>query len=330
MNFFTKTGLFLGVLALFSWVFIGFAQESSESGKNLFADYDQDGLSNEEETAYGTNPDVSDTDGDGYSDYVELTSGYDPLKPAPGDRILPQQELAVGEGVEKMQDQENNLTEEVASKLAGAVSANVSGDSDLTLADIEKVVQDSVDVSSQVPKLPDVDISRIKIKDQTYTGSSEEERKEKIREDAAKYLSAISYIILLQFPQISSGNNEEDSLALMETSFIGIMQSFISGKSEQIDALAESGKKATEQMFDVEVPESLLEVHIRGIQFAQYAQELKKNITVNPGDPLKSISNLSVAQGFLVSVQAFFSEVEKQFSDLGIEDMLTSVNSDKE
>ncbi|MBI2484122.1 hypothetical protein HYV71_02975 [Candidatus Uhrbacteria bacterium] len=45
------------------------------------ADADGDGLSDEEEAYYGTDPKLSDTDKDGFSDYNELNSGYDPLRP---------------------------------------------------------------------------------------------------------------------------------------------------------------------------------------------------------------------------------------------------------
>ena len=42
-------------------------------------DSDNDGVSDEEETANGTNPLNSDTDGDGYSDFDEIAKGTDPL-----------------------------------------------------------------------------------------------------------------------------------------------------------------------------------------------------------------------------------------------------------
>ncbi|MEA1936627.1 MAG: hypothetical protein U9N04_00765, partial [Patescibacteria group bacterium] len=44
-------------------------------------DSDQDGLSDEMEAFYGTDPNNPDTDGDGFSDGNEVTRGYDPLLP---------------------------------------------------------------------------------------------------------------------------------------------------------------------------------------------------------------------------------------------------------
>jgi len=44
-------------------------------------DDDQDGLTLMEEHLYGTNPEVNDTDGDGYNDGLEILNGYDPTQP---------------------------------------------------------------------------------------------------------------------------------------------------------------------------------------------------------------------------------------------------------
>lgn len=42
-------------------------------------DTDKDGLNDDDEKKYGTNPNKKDTDGDGYSDFEELKNGYNPL-----------------------------------------------------------------------------------------------------------------------------------------------------------------------------------------------------------------------------------------------------------
>ena len=76
------------VTALFVFTFAAITI-ANNSDKIVFSDSDQDGLSDKEETSYGTDPNNPDTDGDSYSDGTEVKSGYDPLKPAPGDKIIP-------------------------------------------------------------------------------------------------------------------------------------------------------------------------------------------------------------------------------------------------
>ncbi len=74
-------------LAMFAVTY--FAMAENQNSNNIFLDSDQDGLTNQEEKALGTDPNKFDTDGDGYSDGAEVRSGYDPLKPAPGDQLFP-------------------------------------------------------------------------------------------------------------------------------------------------------------------------------------------------------------------------------------------------
>lgn len=52
-----------------------------EAGKEALVDSDNDGLTDMNETLYGTNPNNPDTDGDGYSDGDEVKNGYNPNGP---------------------------------------------------------------------------------------------------------------------------------------------------------------------------------------------------------------------------------------------------------
>jgi hypothetical protein len=52
-----------------------------ELGEVKILDSDSDGLDDEEEKIYGTDPKNPDTDGDGYQDGQEVKSGYNPLGP---------------------------------------------------------------------------------------------------------------------------------------------------------------------------------------------------------------------------------------------------------
>ena len=88
-DFFIRPNAFFISLSFISFmVFISASAEDVFSGKNIFQDSDSDGLSNEEERLYGTDPFNKDPDGDGYADGDEVKGGYNPLKRAPGDRIV--------------------------------------------------------------------------------------------------------------------------------------------------------------------------------------------------------------------------------------------------
>jgi len=64
-----KNTLFLVGLLVFWWAFLVQAQVGIS---DVFHDRDQDGLSDEEEYMYGTDPSNPDSDRDGYRDGVEV------------------------------------------------------------------------------------------------------------------------------------------------------------------------------------------------------------------------------------------------------------------
>src|SRR3989344_6434284 len=98
-----KTKVLLGLMALgalFSvFVFInsfGFSGASLINIKSSVLDivdndWDDDGLSNKEESYWDTDSDIPDTDEDGFLDGEEVASGHDPLIPGPDD-LLPTKE----------------------------------------------------------------------------------------------------------------------------------------------------------------------------------------------------------------------------------------------
>jgi len=69
-------------------------------------DQDNDGLTNDEELAAGTDPTNPDTDGDGYNDGDEINAGTDPLDPCDPDDILPECNIDTdGDGLTDAQEE---------------------------------------------------------------------------------------------------------------------------------------------------------------------------------------------------------------------------------
>jgi hypothetical protein len=310
------------IIVIFGFSFAAFADEKL-SGKNIFLDSDQDELSDEEEKAYGTNPDLADTDGDGYSDGVELKGGYDPLKPAPGDKIISDKDdekEAEGMGGEQDLSADENLTQELSTDVASLISDSMADGEELNLEDIDELVQNTMDSKISFDSLPDINEDEIKIKKQNYSKLSDEEKTAKEKEDALEYLSAVSYLAIEVFPyRISDGEEVEKIFSSLVSQLALFSTAEFDG--EAFVDLAENGEDFMESLKEVEVPESLLETHIQGLKLAKYAISMKGELKGDQSDPIASIVQLSKMQGILSLSMEYFNEIALQFASLGISDI---------
>jgi hypothetical protein len=317
-------GLIRDFVMLFGLLFIGYrffiASAEEMMGQNIVDDPDQDGLTTAEERLYGTNPSERDTDGDGYTDGVEVRGGYDPIKKAPGDRIVADKsesaasiDTAGGKGGD-------NLTDMVSEKLATIVQnteTSADGTSEVALEELNSLAQE---VSSGEPEeiiLPEIDISTIKMKDQSYSGLSKSKRQERIREDVVEYLTTVSYI----FANNSSKTfTTEDELKGISEGFADDAINAISmGNLSKIDSYVESGTKMLEQIKEVEVPEAMLETHVKALKLVTYLSQMKDEVgTSTEDDPIKAIKSLSRVQGLLNVMGAFAIEVQAKLAEYEI------------
>ena len=104
--------ILVAIVALFSVYKLGQYIDTVANGNSTYQvssplpnpdnDLDSDGLDNQQEMIWGTDPFNPDTDGDGFKDGEEVKSGHNPLVPGPDDLInaenltLQFSELAVG------------------------------------------------------------------------------------------------------------------------------------------------------------------------------------------------------------------------------------------
>jgi hypothetical protein len=292
--------------------FISSAQEMI--GQNIVDDPDQDGLTTAEERLYGTDPSNKDTDGDGYTDGVEVRGGYNPLKKAPGDKIVPE----VGAGSENVANGKggDNLTEAVSEKLAAIVQnsqTNADGMSEVSLEELNGIVQDVSGGDSEEIILPDIDMSLIKMKDQSYAGLSKSKREARIKEDIVEYLTTISYIFASNSPKQFK---TEDELKVVSEGFADEAILAVSmGDLSKIDSYVECGSKMLEQVNEVEVPEAMLDTHVKALKIVTYLSQMKEEVGASSADdPIKTIRSLSRIQGLLNVVGSFVLDVQTKLS----------------
>lgn len=313
----TKFALFLffSLLFLSAAVFV-FAGEPT-STQNIFQDSDQDGLSNDEEKLYGTDPSDKDSDDDGYGDGVEVESGYDPLRRAPGDKIIKEAEAPLV----ITQEASENLTQKVSGEIVNILKDTDESDKAVSLEDINDSVTKMLSESTEEEiTLPEVDIEDIKIK-KLSKSLKEKDRDEQERKDAIGYLTVIAYLTANNMPRTFQTKDEFNGILR------GVSGNFItslsSGNMEYINQLSEQGEKMLGELKEVEVPEKMLDVHVKALKMAKYAMQLKEELrpSQNERDPLGQIAVLSKIQGLIGSAIGLIDEVQQKLVDYGVEEI---------
>lgn len=315
--------VFVGLIIL-SFAVFAMAEENSSTSNNVFLDSDQDGLTNSEEKVYGTDPYKADTDGDGYSDGIEVRSGYNPLKPAPGDKIVNASEVnntakesVAGTSMKKNDKgvDNGNLTDNLSTKINTLINQN--GIENIKMEDIDSLIEEITTSKIAFEDLPEIDEKTIKILEQNYEKLSEKDRAAREKEDALEYLTAVSYIMGTNSPQKISATDDIESLS---TQIISAVQnfSFASGDLSFFDNLLGKSSDVLAQLQNVEVPESLLDLHKRGLQLATYAKSLRSEVAIDSSDPIKSMIYLSKASGLISLGNSFFNDVATSLQKYGI------------
>jgi hypothetical protein len=306
--------ILLGLIVL-SFSFYVSAQEHSSTNNNIFLDSDQDGLTDDEEKLYGTDPRNSDSDGDSYSDGAEVKAGYDPTKSAPGDKVVSSDSMPSQPQVEAASS-EDNLTQQVAQKITEITSKTDSSDQESALDEIKSLVNDSLAKSTEKDSLPEIKKEDIKILKQNYKNLSAEKAKERKKEDFSNYITAIFYILSSNSPQPITSSSDITSISTQLVQ--NITSALTSRDTSALDDLDKNADKMLEQIKDVEVPEDLVSIHIKALSFAMYAKQLKGSIAPKKDDPLGDITNYSKMEGFISSLMQFSQEAQSKFAEYGL------------
>jgi hypothetical protein len=318
----------LASLIILSFAFYVGAEDNPNGSKSVFLDSDQDGLSDEEEKNYGTDPYNPDTDGDSYSDGAEVRSGYDPLKKAPGDKLAGFIATNVGSSVKSASTEPNstvlgnatasgNLTEDIAQKIGALTEKSTTENTQVSLDDLQATIDQSFASSTVTEEdLPQINREDIKIKEQNYENLSTERAAAKRKEDCLDYLTAITYIFTSNSPTpITSLTDATGMISnILKTITTAITLQSASGLQELIT----SQQKIVEQLKAIEVPEDLVDIHIKALRFALYSESLGTLFQAKGGDPMGDIANLSKLQGFISVFSDFSTEVQNKLSEYNL------------
>jgi len=318
------TLLILFSLVVSSFGFFSLAQDNSQTKNNIFIDSDQDGLTDQEEAVYGTDPHNPDTDGDGYTDGAEVKSGYDPLIPSPGDKVVKETATTVVDSTDK-----TSLSKEVAQKILTLTNNTDSTDQasqQISLDQIKNVINDSLQPQDSAAELPVIDKKELKIIKQNYKGTAEKIAAKK-KADFINYAVGIYYVFSSnsQTPITSTGDMPKTINLISQQ----IITALTTGDYKSLDSLSASAEKIYEQMKSIEVPEEMVDAHIKMLQFTKYAVTIKDTMSSNSQDPLAQIASLTKMQSFIQEVMSFSGEMTAKLQSYGIQfsDMQTAMEN---
>lgn len=314
--------LILVCLISLSFAFYVGAENKAET-KSIFLDSDQDGLTNEEEKMYGTDPQNPDTDGDGYSDGTEVRSGYDPKKPSPGDKIITAEPSKIS-GSKNSQAAnvlgaatEQNITSDISQKIITMANPE-NGSKSISMEDVQALVDQSISGSTLVAEdaMPEINKADLKIKKQNYSKLGTKKAEERKKEDFSDYIAAITYIFSSNSPMpITSLTDAPGIITQIKKTVISTVTS---RDSSELKSLTASQEKVVTQLKTLEVPEDLVDLHIKALRFAIYSQKVAGYLEPKADDPLGDIANLSKVDGFLTALSDFATEAETKLSEYGL------------
>ena len=253
-------------------------------------DWDNDGLSNSDESYWNTDPYNPDTDGDGFLDGEEVLSGFDPLKSSEGktDDSLSEKSRLIT----------SNLTEGVANLLVGGL---FSGDLKRTADDA--TFGKSIDniavaaISDTLAVLEGIEVSG----DDFMVVENSQENKE----NYVKKITEITEGELLDVIMKQPGD--------INRLFVYSPDIFNNPNSNEIKTVflehANTYQKAYLGLMATPVPQDALELHKNILTMIKKIETHYRSIALSGQDPLKMLIVMSNLQTIYIEAQSVLNKV---------------------
>lgn len=252
------------VVAGFNYLKVDLNLKTNYSNNNLLFeddnDWDNDGLSNREESLWNTDPNNPDTDNDGYLDGEEVTSGHDPLIPTPND-LLPT---------------DDNITMKMSQlALAGLVEGSLKLDSpnyEQSLNDLADVIANDAVTSFEI------DISKIELQvanSDTYSQQNYIEEFSQIYEKLLK--TFVEQMLAL-----------EDNL-----NNIGAYGMAYGGVAKSFDGSASRYQEVYNELLKMNVPKNWESNHLGVVKLTGELSQASQSVVSGANDPIKAVVGLN-------------------------------------
>jgi len=320
-----KVAVFL-VMLFFAW--LNFSHAHNED-LDYFEDQDQDGLADQEEQAIGTDPTNPDTDGDGYSDGVEVNSGYDPLVPAPGDRIGEDDSGAgdaadaanltelLMENIQEEKEEELEILQTANSTEEGIIEKDETDEASLTDGDVDDFVNETLQeggvLDDELELIPEDEFSIMSVPEEDDEQGILDQEKNQVEE----YFIEVGYILTENNDYLSGdqGVLSNDLLSLI----MEVALDVDTGDNSMVSQMKEDGVDIIDKLKDVEVPYVLKDVHITSVSLMGYMLEQDESIVFDQGDPAALSLMVGKLEGIMMEGSDLGGQVEEMLGTYDID-----------
>ena len=299
---------------------------AEDNAMSYFQDRDGDGLSDVEEKALGTDWQNEDTDGDGYTDGVELSGGFNPLIPAPGDRFSDGESLHTVE-VKGVKKERKNLTQEFIEKLKNRKSTALNTfqeassetglvtdlaeiqklkNTSLTKEDIEKLTEETLAESDTEAEIKTMEDEKFKILPKVVA-KSDKKKKKAIKKELEEYLAVTGFIMVNSLPfEVDENSDFNEKL---DKFMVSISDDIVTGNKMDTKNSKNNLRKAFGELMEIEVPYVVKDTHIRAVSLLKYLLEQDESVVFSKNDP--------IAMGLMIGrLQSVMSEMQDTQDEL--------------
>ncbi|MEA1925827.1 MAG: hypothetical protein U9M90_01085 [Patescibacteria group bacterium] len=289
---------------------------------NFPEDPDRDGLTNREELSIGTDPQNSDTDGDGYSDGIEFESGWNPL--VDEDERTETETTDAADATATI-DTKENMTDVVIESLVEdhpdqiEAMQNLASDPEmsdpetastaisLTEDDVNTLIKQAMeeaDINDGIEAISEEEINILPEVDE----EDESKRLEEEKKQVEAYFIQAGYIIFENAPSLFEDG--EDGVGDILSLAIGEMNDdIIGGDRSGVADLRQRTNEIVEELKELEAPYVLKGVHQTVISLLQHVLSQDESAVFDGDDPLALLALVGKAQRMMAEFNGLGDDV---------------------